>query len=215
MALLFAFCACSNSNELETGEIQTISLISKAFDTKTNSSVFLDARTLITRKQIDEANIPVLFVELETGQNGTLTPYPGEGIGNTWLGADGATITFDNGILKASRGMGDDVMGGISFMPSWGSIDGSKNYTKKLSYLSGNNKLYIQKFDCKIIKTSKKINVKIWEVIFKVNKFEEICFWNDKIIKNIFYLDNENIVRRSRQYHSESLGYIVTERLDR
>ena len=37
------------------------------------------------------------------GQNGTLTPYPGKGIGQTWLGADGATITMEQGVLKASK----------------------------------------------------------------------------------------------------------------
>ena len=34
----------------------------------------MDARNLINREQIDAANIPVLFVELASGQNGTLTP---------------------------------------------------------------------------------------------------------------------------------------------
>ena len=37
---------------------------------------FIDARNLINREQIDAANTPVLFVELASGQNGTLTPYP-------------------------------------------------------------------------------------------------------------------------------------------
>ena len=214
IALALTVCACSNSNELETGEIQTITLLREAFNKKNNQSVFLDARKLITRKQIDEAGIPILFVELETGQNGTLTPYPGKGVGNTWLGADGATITFENGILKASRGMGDDVMGGISFMPSWKSINKSENYTKTLSYLSGNNKLYTHEFECQIRQNTEKIGITIWDHIFRVKKFEETCLWDGKTIINIFYVDDLNIVRRSRQYHSETLGYILTERLD-
>ena len=60
--------------------------------------IFFDARNLLNRKQIDAADIPVLFVELETGQNGTLTLYPGQGFGQTWLGADGATITLEGGV---------------------------------------------------------------------------------------------------------------------
>ena len=39
--------------------------------------------------------------------------------------------------------MGDDVMGGISFVPP-GKTNKSENYTKTLSYLSDNNKLYTQ-----------------------------------------------------------------------
>ena len=66
--------------------------------------------------------MPVLFVGLTSGQNGILTPYPGQGDGQTWLGADGATITLGKGVLKASRGMGDDLMGSSSFMPPWSNI---------------------------------------------------------------------------------------------
>ena len=90
---------------------------------QTKPKQLIDARNLINRKQIDAANIPVLFVELASGQNGTLTPYPGQGVGQTWLGADGATITLERGILKASRGMGDDLMGSSSSMPPWSKIN--------------------------------------------------------------------------------------------
>ena len=83
---------------------------------------FIDARYLLSREQVDAAKTPVLFVELASGQNGTLTPYPGQGFGQTWLGADGATITLERGILKASRGMGDDLMGSSVSIPPWSKI---------------------------------------------------------------------------------------------
>ena len=35
--------------------------------------------------------------------------------------ADGATITLERGILKASRGMGNDLMGSTSMLP-WSKI---------------------------------------------------------------------------------------------
>ena len=103
---------------METGEIRTLQLLKKAFDSSNKPKRFMDARNLINREQIDAANMPVLFVELESGQNGTLTPYPGQGVGQTWLGADGATVTLNRGVLKASRGMGDDLMGSTSFYAS-------------------------------------------------------------------------------------------------
>ena len=40
--------------------------------------------------------------------------YPGQGVGETWLGADGATINLDKGILKATGGMKGDLMGADS-----------------------------------------------------------------------------------------------------
>ena len=105
LSFILILASCSNAPETETGEIRTLQLLKKAFDDSSKPKRFIDARNLIDRKQIDAANIPVLFVELASGQNGTLTPYPGQGVGQTWLGADGATITLERGILKASRGM--------------------------------------------------------------------------------------------------------------
>ena len=111
--------SCSNSSDFETGEIKAIKILREAVIARYKSTTLLDTRKIITRKKIDDAKIPVLFVELENGQNGTLTLYPGEGIGETWLGADGATITLENGIIKATRGMRRDVMGSNSSMPQW------------------------------------------------------------------------------------------------
>ena len=150
-AIIFLFSACSNTPELETGEIKTLKWFSEALDQSQNSNLFIDAKTLLTRSQIDSADIPVLYVELESGQNGTLTPYPGQGIGQTWLGADGATITLEKGVLKASRGMGNDVMGATSTMPLWKKLNsGVETYTRTVKYLNGSNKIVTKNFKCKI-----------------------------------------------------------------
>ena len=111
--------SCSNNSDLETGEIKVLKNLRESLIAHNTSTTLLDTRKIITRKKIDDAKIPVLFVELENGQNGTLTLYPGKGIGQTWLGADGATITLQNGIIKATRGMRGDVMGSVSSMPPW------------------------------------------------------------------------------------------------
>ena len=85
LVLIFSISACSNTPELETGKIKTVQLLKDALFKKNIKKTFVDARMLLSRQQIDAANIPVLFVELESGQNGTLTPYPGQGIGQTLL----------------------------------------------------------------------------------------------------------------------------------
>lgn len=214
--LLFTMLSCSNTSELETGEIKTLVLLKDAIDQSLNPKIFFDARNLLNRKQIDAADMPVLFVELETGQNGTLTPYPGQGFGQTWLGADGATITLERGVIKASRGMGDDIMGSSSSIPLWSKI-GHKmiNYSRSVNYITGNNKISQQAFECNIQKNDKKEVIQIWDLEFRVTKFTEKCSSSDFKITNIYHLDDKKIVRQSNQYHSETLGYIFTQRLDR
>ena len=214
--LVLTLGCCSNTPELETGEIKTLQLLKQVFETPNHSKKFVDARNLLSRDQIDAANIPVLYVELATGQNGTLTPYPGQGIGQTWLGADGATITLEHGVIKASRGMGDDIMGSSIFIPRWVKVnDNPSIYTRKISYLTGNNKFSARSFDCKIEKNNQKEIIKIWDLKFQVVRFEENCSHKKLNIKNTYYVDLDSIVRRSTQYHSDTLGYITIERLDR
>ena len=216
LALILILASCSNAPETETGEIRTLQLLKKAFDSSKKPKQFINARNLINRKQIDEANMPVLFVELASGQNGTLTPYPGQGDGQTWLGADGATITLERGILKASRGMGDDLMGSSSSIPSWSNINKKTLfYSREHNYITGNNRVSKLIFKCNIEKTSSGDLIKIWDVNFKVAKFEEGCSTAGFTFKNTYQVDTRGIVRSSTQYHSKTLGSILIERLDR
>ena len=214
--LILTLATCSNTPELETGEIKTLATLKKAFLQSNQPKQFIDARVLLNRKKIDDAKVPVLFVELPSGQNGTLTPYPGQGIGQTWLGADGATITLDRGVLKASRGMGDDLMGSSLSMPPWSNINKkTENYSRELNHITGNNKISKRVFNCNIEKTRSAELIRIWDINFKVDKFEENCSDGSLTLKNTYQVDTQGIVRRSTQYHSETLGSILIERLDR
>lgn len=215
LSLVLIVAGCSNTSELEEGEIKTFQIIKDALNNLNQPTVSLDARTLISRKKIDKIGIPVLFVELDTGQNGTLTQYPGKGPGQTWLGADGATLTLQKGVLKATRGMGDDLMGYRSNKPTWLEINDVVDYKKLLTYLSGNNEIYIEDLNCQITKEDNSRKLKIWGTLFTTTKFEEVCFNNTIVTKNSYHIDTSGLVRKSFQYHSEALGYITIERLDR
>ena len=72
--IILTMVCCTNTSELETGEIKTFQLLKQAFAKPNQTKIFIDARTVLSREQVDAANIPVLFVELKSGQNGTLTP---------------------------------------------------------------------------------------------------------------------------------------------
>lgn len=209
------FVSCSNSNDFETGEIKAIKLLQETIIALNTPTILLDTRKIITRKKIDDSKIPVLFVELENGQNGTLTLYPGEGVGETWLGADGATITLENGIIKATRGMRNDVMGTTSSMPSWPNIKNNSEYTRQISYLGGDNQIFSKSFKCKIRKHYKKSEISIFNVPFATREFAEICSSKKEKLENSYFVDRENILRRSVQYHGPALGYLTIERLDR
>jgi len=212
---LVMLTACSNSSDFETSEIKAIKMLRDTISTRKTPSMMLDVKKIVTRKKIDEAKIPVLYIELENGQNGTLTLYPGQSVGETWLGADGATITLEQGILKATRGMRGDLMGATSSMPHWPQIKKSATFSRELTYLDGNNQAHSKKFTCDIETDGSKSSIAIFEVDFTVKRYNEICTGDSNTINNIYFVDGRGLVRRSIQHHGEALGNIVIERLDR
>lgn len=215
LILSFFLTSCTNYKEYETGEIKILQLLKHTFVESAKPQILFNTRKVITRDQIDKAKVQVLFVQLANGQNGTLTTYPGQGIGQTWLGADGTTITLENGVLKATRGMKSDIMGGKTLMPAWRKIEKLKKYKRYLSYLTGNNQIQLLEFKCQIKNTGAPVYVEIFDVSFETNHYIETCRSSNLHITNTYYVDTSHIVRKSQQYHSEALGYITTERLDR
>ena len=89
------------------------------------------------------------------------------------------------------------------------------NYSREISYLSGNNKITKRSFECKVQKINQKELIKIWGIKFNVAEFEETCIRHGVTITNNYYVDDKEIVRKSSQYHGETIGHITTERLDR
>ena len=212
---LIILTACSNSSDFETGEIKAIKNLRDALLASKTPTKILDTRQIITRKKIDDAKIAVLFIELENGQNGTLTRYPGQGVGETWLGADGATVTLKRGVIKATRGMRGDVMGSTSSMPSWTNVKDTSEYSRQISYLGGDNQTYSMSFTCFMKKHIGKKSILVFDIPFDVNKYIESCISNREKIENTYFVDSKNIVRRSIQYHGPALGYLLIERLER
>lgn len=213
--IVIALTACANVKEFEKGEIEAVKMLKEILLSSKTNSILLDTRKIVTRKKIDDANVPVLFVELDNGQNGTLTLYPDKGVGETWLGADGATITLEKGVIKATRGMRGDVMGSMSSMPLWSGIKDNSEHTRHIYFLGGDNQTYKKSFSCTVKKYKNPSTITNFGVIFYVQEYVETCFGDAEKLENIYYVDNENVVRRSKQYHGPELGYLLIERLER
>jgi hypothetical protein len=156
----------------------------------------------------------VLFVELESGKNGTSIKYPGTNIGEVWLGVDGTTITFKNGHLIATRGLGEDLMSSEGTLPSFHIISDSAKYLKMQSWLLDDNQIKSVNYSCTAAVESARKAITIFEKTFLVQRVLETCKADDSTIKNEYFFERNGIVRRSRQYHSPALGHIFFERLE-
>ena len=88
-------------------------------------------------------------------------------------------------------------------------------YKRTHFYLKEGNKLHIASFDCRLSKMKANVVIENFDHEFKTSYFEEICSSKLFSFKNVYYVDAKNIVRKANMYHSEVVGYIYVERLDR
>ena len=212
---LLALSACGNSPELETGETKVLKIIKDKMETPSGATAYIDARKLVSREILDSVGVPILFVEIDRGQNGTLSQYPDEGVGQTWLGVDGSTVTLDNGLLKSTRGMGDDLMGSeISLEINWSDHE-DVSYERRMAYLRLDNKTLINEYSCKLISTKNMETINLFDADFSVKHVQETCRGQAGSFVNDYYIDTEGIVRNSRQYQGDKIGYMTIARLDR
>ena len=212
---LIALSACGNSTELETGETKVLKIIKDKLDAPSGATAYIDARKVVSRDIIDGVGVPILFVEIDRGQNGTMTQYPGVGVGQTWLGVDGSTVTLDNGLLKATRGMGDDLMGSeISLAINWSDLE-DVPYERQMAYLRLDNKTFIDEYTCTLTDMNSRDTINLFDADFSVKHVQETCRGAAGSFVNDYYIDTEGLVRNSRQYQGEKIGYMTIARLDR
>ena len=215
LVLLFGFlAACTNSQDLGKGEIEVFSDLRQAFEDRKKPKTFVDARKLVTREKIDASGLAVLLIELETGQSGTSVLYPGENTGEVWLGVDGATVTFEKGFLIGTRGLQDDLMATIADFPKLSAVNGIETYDKHQTWLKGDNQRKHLNFRCTLTVTRGAQRISLLNKSFVVKQAVEICKSTELEITNEYFYENSGKMRQSKQYHSETLGYIRFERLD-
>ena len=216
-SLLFvmsSLLACNNSADFATGELQMISVLQDLLETDETTNKFIDARKIVTREKINASGLAVLYVELESGRNGTSVKYPGANIGEVWLGVDGTTVTLQNGFLISTRGLGDDLMSSNGDFPSLQHISESDTYKKTMDWLYADNQIQSDIFTCTISVEMKKQNIIVFDKEFSTRRALETCESGTLSVQNEYFYEETGVVRRSHQFLSRSLGSIFIERLD-
>ena len=176
--VLLVLFGCTQNKKDEPSEVYLISELSRAWKASEVSIIrelsgalreamstpqLVDTRKTVTRQIIESAGIPLLFIEKESGQNGTLSLYPGSNTVETWLSADGATISLSNGELVATRGLGDDLMGSV--LPEATTLKQrlGNPYTKTMRFLTADDQNNDFSLECTMRRFHKSEEIVIFE----------------------------------------------------
>lgn len=150
--------------------------------------------TLIVQKDLNNTSVLVLQIE----QNGAYRTYSTAGK---------QTLTFRQGLVTATRGLGNDMMS-ASVSESLALIRARKSGTAKrvLRYLDGANNVIAFEFNCQMFVTG---SGQVRQGVVSANTVEltENCVADSRKFTNTYQVDASGMILSSRQWIAPLQGY--------
>jgi len=167
-----------------------------------------------TKKWLKKFNQPIILTSSVDKKNqSTLVSLGNNQERLTWVSADGISLTYDNGVLIATRGFAQDLLSLKYEKPNKLFASRYRNYNKTHRYLSGENRYDDVKFKC----TGKKMapqSIEIVEYTLLVDRYIETCINKRHKYKNEYdLLSGSSVVVKSKQWISPANSYILTYNL--
>ena len=134
------------------------------------------------------------------------------GAKSTWLSPDGISVTFENGILVATRGLGPDLMAAEASGLNAALRQGAGEYTRTHEYLDGNDQIVRQSYVCRVTRAGSE-TITVVERRYDTVKYAENCSSGGQSFENLYWRDESGVTRKSRQLVSPPVGYLDSERL--
>ncbi len=213
MLLLFFLKACS-SDDIVKQESNELLGIFRNFVPDRQSNPKEKTKATEIRKTslwLSKFNQPIILVSsLDKASEATLVALGNNEEKLTWVSADGISVSYDNGVLIATRGYSQDLLSLKYKNPTKLFSASSIEYDKVHRYLSGENKYYDIRFKCRGNKKFSK-PTQILEYNLSVDTFVEKCdhyFYN--YVNEYDLLAGTTIVLRSKQWISPSNESFLT-----
>ena len=127
----------------------------------------------------------------------------------TWVSTDGISVSFEDGVLIATRGYSQDLMESNHENLNNLLNLASKTRNKTYRYLNGQNEYEDIKFSCNI-SVKKNTTSQILDLRLKTTELTEVCKSEKNSHTNLYYLlPGTKIVLQSKQWISQKNGYII------
>lgn len=206
---LTALAGCGNDKESLSG-FESFKTMAKSAVASAGSKETVAPK--VSRAMVDQIAAPVRAVTLEKRNQQALMVEIARNNGvETWSSVDKVTISVRNGVLVATRGLGDDLMAASAQHPVLrNSADGGTRRTYSL--LNGADQMVRVSADC-VAKSEGVQAIEIVEKTYNLNKVVELCTLGREQFTNIYWLDSSGSIRKSRQWVSPNVGSIIIEDL--
>jgi hypothetical protein len=155
---------------------------------------------------------PVLAALVEvTKAAGTLSVIGTNGGHETWRSADGIGLTFDRGVLFATRGLGADLYTAETapVLDAWP----SGSYARTVRHLDGENRVIVTRLACGLADQGA-TEIDAGGQRHAVRHAVETCRAAGLAdIRNDYWREADGTMRQSRQWIAPAIGHVTLQRL--
>jgi hypothetical protein len=166
----------------------------------------------LTREVLSQILTPVMVVRMiSRGQQALIGQVETNGDVETWSTVDDVTVSFRNGVVVATRGLGADLMAASG--PSGSQLLGSQNsYSRIHTSLDGLDQPVRRTLECSSSRKGQQ-SIDVVEISYQVTHIVETCLSDGLSIQNDYWLDGARKMRKSRQWIGQEIGYLEIEDL--
>lgn len=170
------------------------------------------AAPALTRAMVDQVQVPLILASLESrGVSGALVPIAQNGADTTWATTDQIAVIMRGGLVRGTRGLGEDLMSasipGESLLRQGGSVT-----HREFFHLDGDDQTVRRKFSCEIHEQDA-ASLIIVERRYQTRHFEERCSGKSGEFTNDYWFLADGRMIQSRQWISQSVGFMKLQRL--
>jgi len=176
----------------------------------------VDPRTVLTRAALDAIETPLILAILpQQGLFSSLNLLTVNGGVGTWTTPDEITVSFRDGVLVSTRGLGQDMMTS-DMSGTLAALNGraSGYYRRFQGTLDGQSGIDYRTFQCRVASRAPETIV-IVERAQATTRTEEACASPGLEVTNVYWRGSDGVMWKSRQWINEDIGYLETERLVR
>lgn len=125
----------------------------------------------------------------------------------TWISADQVTVTLEFGLLVATRGFAQDLMAADISQVIQALVTSGGTAQRTVEFLDGLDQISTQLLQCSIASGGME-TLTILEKAYQTEKFEEECANESIGFTNVYWINDDGRIVKSRQLVSRGIGFV-------
>ncbi len=164
------------------------------------------------RTAIEQTGKPVISVAAaQLGYADFLAPFGVNGAVETWGTSSLQSVSFRNGIVVATRGLGPDLM--TATVPEIAQVRSGSGFFHRVYYrLDGNDQPVQDEFDCTFAANGAE-GIEILGKAYSARRITESCANQNTRFDNVYWFDGSGKLRQSYQFVSIGAGILQLQRI--